>query len=303
MADSLGTEWWRALAPAQTQIECGDARHVIRWEDGSVSLPAHGDAEAERVLGALSGEKAACVAVAEIWDRHSDDLDVLVLGPRHAGDQVPVTWDDAEAGRSDWRGPRTRPRSVPMRPAVGGPSVPTRGPADGVWSRQNELLSLLALGPAFQLRLAATVSAACQATATAGAAATMVAALTGRLAPAVAAWAGIEAGRVTAYPHDGPGWGSLELTGPSAGSLDTGPGLRARLPMDWLARVWAAGLAVVGGHLVVAVQAARWPDARVLALAEPGAAPVVLRVRAVAGQGLGLGMLAVGAHWAITDTG
>jgi len=46
------------------------------------------------------------------------------------------------------------------------------------------------------------------------------------------------------------------------------------LPAWWLARVWACGLALTGRHLVVAVEGAGWPDARVLALRAPGAEPV-----------------------------
>ncbi len=75
--------------------------------------------------------------------------------------------------------------------------------------------------------------------------------------------------------HHGPGWGRAELTGhrrPAA--------LRVALPPSWLARVWACGLALTGGHLVVAVERPGWPQARVLALRAPGADPVPLDVHA-----------------------
>jgi hypothetical protein len=48
--------------------------------------------------------------------------------------------------------------------------------------------------------------------------------------------------------------------------------------VGWLASVWACGLALVGDHLVVAVEEPGWPRARVLALREPGAPPVSLDV-------------------------
>jgi hypothetical protein len=48
--------------------------------------------------------------------------------------------------------------------------------------------------------------------------------------------------------------------------------------VGWLASVWACGLALVSDHLVVAVEEAGWPRARVLALREPGAPLVVLDV-------------------------
>ncbi len=79
--------------------------------------------------------------------------------------------------------------------------------------------------------------------------------------------------------HRGPGWGSVELTGPGEGRR-----LQVSLPAEWLARVWAAGLALAGRHLVVAVHRAGWPDARVLALRAPGTEPVPLDVHADHGQ-------------------
>jgi hypothetical protein len=105
-----------------------------------------------------------------------------------------------------------------------------------------------------------------------------VAALAGRLAPAAAAWLGIDPDLVDVVPHDGPGWGRLDLRG--AGSERR---LSAALPVGWLASVWAAGLAVTDGHLVVEVTEAAWPDAAVLGVPEPGADPVTLNVRATDG--------------------
>jgi hypothetical protein len=44
-------------------------------------------------------------------------------------------------------------------------------------------------------------------------------------------------------------------------------------------------MALTGRHLVVAVQRAGWPDARVLALRAPGAEPVELDGHGAAGPG------------------
>ena len=88
--------------------------------------------------------------------------------------------------------------------------------------------------------------------------------------------------------HEGTGWGRLELTG---------GGLRASLPAGWLATVWAGGLAVVDGHLVVAVQRAAWPEATVLAVPEPGSGPVVLNIRAEEDASCAGDR----AHWEVTD--
>jgi hypothetical protein len=148
--------------------------------------------------------------------------------------------------------------------------------------RRTELLSLLALGPEFQRRLSATVAAAWAdggsraADREAGQPA-LVAALAGRLAPAAQAWLGVDPGRVDVSPHDGGGWGRLALSGTGRDRR-----LSAALPVGWLASVWAAGLAVTAGHLVVTVTAAAWPQATVLAVPEPGADPVTLTVRAEA---------------------
>jgi len=84
---------------------------------------------------------------------------------------------------------------------------------------------------------------------------------------------------VVAALHDGHGWGSAELTGRGEQRR-----LRVSLPAWWLARVWACGLALAGPHLVVAVERAAWPDARVLALRAPGREPVSLEAHASTGQ-------------------
>jgi hypothetical protein len=71
--------------------------------------------------------------------------------------------------------------------------------------------------------------------------------------------------------HEGPGWGTAERDG---------TGLRAALPLSWLARVWAPGFPVVDGHLIVDVVAGSWPQVQVLGLPAPGAEPAVLSIRA-----------------------
>jgi hypothetical protein len=149
-------------------------------------------------------------------------------------------------------------------------------------ARRAELLRLLAFGPPFQLRLSATAAAAwadggSRAAGRGSARPALTAALTGRLAPAARDWIGIDPGLVDATVHEGDGWGRLSVTG-------QGPGrhMSAALPLTWLASVWAAGLAVTAGHLVVAVTDVSWPDATVLAVPEPGAGPVPLTATATA---------------------
>ena len=97
-----------------------------------------------------------------------------------------------------------------------------------------------------------------------------MAALAGRLAPAAGPWAGLDPDAVRATLHEGPGWGSVE---------GDGSGLRAALPLSWLARVWAPGFPVADGHLVVDVLEVSWPQVRVLGLPAPGAEPAVLSIQ------------------------
>jgi hypothetical protein len=168
--------------------------------------------------------------------------------------------------------------SMPGRPQI-------RDELQRATERRRELFSLLALGPEFQLRLSAAVAAAwadggSRAGGRDAARPALVAALAGRLAPAAQAWLGVDPGRVDVSLHEGEGWGRLAVSGTGRERR-----LAAALPVGWLASVWAAGLAVTAGHLVVAVTAAAWPDATVLGVPEPGADPVILKVRAAEAGG------------------
>jgi hypothetical protein len=152
-----------------------------------------------------------------------------------------------------------------------------------------ELIRLLALGPPFQFRLSAAVAHAWSAHgANAGRAErarpALTAALAGRLAPAAKDWLDIDPAQVELSLHDGAGWGELALI------ENGGTGrLQARLPVGWLASVWAPGFAVVDGHLVVSVLEAAWPAARVLAVRTPGRDPAERIIRNDQG------------HWSVTS--
>jgi len=274
----------------------------VRWEAGSLLLPSHADVEAELVLAALGGEKARCVEAAQAWERHADDLSVLAIGPRGPADQIAVDWDDVLAAKqtgSTVAGPLGGPvggaRTKPMRPASQpGPSLPRGGtrqrkvPEERIAAqrRRDDLLSLLALGYGFQVRLmgqvAATHAARLAAAHTArgggeqaGSGPALVAAITGRLAPVAEEWLGIDPDQVVVSLHSGPGWGSAELTGRGADRR-----LRVSLPAGWLASVWACGFALTGRHLIVAVPEPGWPRAQVLGLRAPGAEPELIEVAA-----------------------
>ncbi len=269
-------------------MPCGTGRHTVRWADGSLDLPSHSDVEGELVLAALGGDKARCVEVAQAWARHADDLSVLAIGPRGPADQIAVDWDDvlaAEQAGSTVIGPvgaaRRKPMGLASQP---GPTLARAGARQRQMQeeqlkaqrRRNDVLSLLALGHGFQVRLIGQVAAA-HAARHGGEQVrpALVAAITGRLAPAAEEWLGIDPDQVVVGLHAGRSWGSSELTGYGADRR-----LRVSLPAGWLARVWACGLARVGRHLIVAVEQPGWPTARVLGLRAPGAKPEPLDVRA-----------------------
>jgi hypothetical protein len=292
--------WFESLPPAETAVPCGSGTHIVRWETGQLTLPAHPDAEAELVLGALGGEKPACVALTETWARHAADLTVLATGPRCAADTVSIGWDQVAEQRASL--PLGGPQVV-SKPTVTMPtgSAPGRRPRRLAYAaagpgmeearrrqvQRLELLELLALGTGFQFRLTGTVIAAWaepgRADVRAAHRPALTAALAGRFAPAARDWLGIDPDAVTVAPHEGPGWGALAVTGTGAGRR-----LRASLPVGWLAQVWACGMAVAGGHLVVAVGEPGYPLARVLALPAPDAEPVTITVRAARDDPAGL---------------
>jgi hypothetical protein len=280
--------WYSCLPSCETEVPCGQGRHLVRWDAGQLQLLAHPDAEAELVLAALGGEKAGCVVLAEAWGRHTSDLSVLGVVQRGPADKIVVSWEDVEAAaQAGQPGGAAGLRRPSLRRPASAAGLPTAPP--GLSGRQRELqeeteravernkdlLSLLALGYDFSVRLAGQVAAAHADPAVAGARPAMVAAITARLALVAEQWLGIDPDQVVVSLQDGPGWGRTELTGRGAERR-----LRVSLPPSWLARVWASGLARTAGHLVVAVDRGGWPDARVLAVRAPGREPVLLDVHA-----------------------
>lgn len=198
----------------------------------------------------------------------------------------------------------SRPMARPLRPRrlagqavgwtgsrpLGRPRLRSFGwPGADIDQARIELIRLLALGAPFQFRLSAAVAHAWSADGEHASRAerarpALTAALAGRLAPAAAQWLDIDPGEVDAIIHDGAGWG--EITHAKTGGKAR---LRARLPVGWLAEVWAPGFAVVGSHLVVAVLHADWPQASVLALRSSGQDLVELSIRQDQG------------HWNVTS--
>ena len=228
--------WYDSLPAADTQVPCGSGSHTVRWEAGQLTLPSHPDAEAELVLAALGGDKPACVAVAETWATHTADLGVLATGPRCVADRVSVSREEIEQQRTGLppslsQGLGDLGGAVQGSVQAGNPARPGQRPGTALASgmaetlhRQQqrlELLELLALGAALQFRLSGAVCAAWAGPDRADERAShrpeLAAALTGRFAPAAEEWLGIDPDAVTVTPHEGPGWGSVELTGQGRG--------------------------------------------------------------------------------------
>ena len=291
MTDAPNGPWFTSLPPCETLVPCGRGRHCVRWEAGELRLASHADPEAELVLAALGGDKARCVEIAEAWRRHTADLTVLGIGPRSPADEVTVSWDDVDAAGQAARsgasvlGYGAGPLASPPRAAMARASIryqQYQQEAGEASQRRLDMLSLLALGTGFQIRLAGQVVAAhadrLDEPDKLGRTirSVLTAALAGRLARVAEQWLGIDPDQVEVSLYRGTGWGSVELTGRGEQRR-----LRVSLPAWWLARVWACGLALTGRHLVVAVERAGWPDARVLALSAPGAEPVSRSAHAV----------------------
>jgi hypothetical protein len=296
--------WWAPLTDIEATVACDGGAHLLRWSNGDLLAVSHQDIDGELAFAALSGTMAECVAVTQAWRRHSDDLDVLALGPRSAEDQL--------AAAGEWLGwlqplgPLWKEAAPPvdLMAALGGPGPQQRSKSRGPsWSRplslsvysttgteeharvqRNELLSLFALGVGFQVRLSASVAAAwspggARAAERSRAEPALVAALTGRLAPEVERWLGIDADRVDAALYEGSGWGSVRFV-----RVDGLARVQVSLPLDWLARVWAPGLGVIGDYLVTEVLEATWPSARVRAVSRSGTRLATVAVRHEAGR-------------------
>jgi hypothetical protein len=298
VTDGRSGAWFDCLPRCEAYLPCGQGRHIVRWEAGELRLLSHPDPEAERVLVALGGEKSRCVEVAQAWGRRAEDLSVLAIGPRGPADEIAVSWDDVDAdAQGSQRGGQARTWSPAAAMARHQQAMQDAERAAG---RRNDMMSLLALGYGFQVRLIGQVAEAHAdrpEETMEKIRPPLVAAITARLAPLAEQGLGIDPDQVVVTLHHGPGWGSAELTGRGGQRR-----LRVSLPAGWLARVWAAGLALTGRHLVVAVARAGWPDARVLALRAPGTEPVPLDVHGTtpgpAGAGLDVRPDAADApHW------
>ena len=231
--------WWAPIEPVATTIDCGEARHEVRWADGSLHVPAHGDVEAERTLGALGGEIPACLVLRAAWSAHAGDPALVTLGRR-----------PGEAGLGF--APEDRP---PPAMALHTPPV-RRGRST---SRRDELVRLLSLPVAFIDRLVLTAMAAAaeqwpDATFRERHGLRLGSALGARATPALQ-----RLGATVADPgeavvvHCTP---AAPASRPAVRAERTGRGVEvtASLPLAWLPRVWGPGLSEPDGRFVLALR-------------------------------------------------
>jgi hypothetical protein len=240
------TDWWVGIAPAERSVSCGGEHHRLRWEQGRLVACDHGDPDDELVLAALGGQELQCIELVRAWERHRDDLRVLVIGPRGGIDELPPGSDAQPAGSRAIGRSRSGTRS---RNFVGRSH---RGVSNGGHPEPNsaaddlaELTTLTALGGGLGERLVATVAAEWNARLRDGhpdladATARLQAALYGRVCAALRRWLG--------DPQLSP---ELEMTAPEhARSLSREEGVvHAQLPFAWLVDVWARDLTTVQGR-------------------------------------------------------
>jgi hypothetical protein len=212
--------WWSGLAPAQATLECGGATHRLRWADGELYALDHDDIEGERALAALGHERCACVDTLDAWQRHADDLRVLVLGSRGSSDRL--ARDRHAAGYA----------IVAYGP---GPLSPSPGSEP-----EHALPALLALGGGIPERLAATVAASRLGGFPETERPWLHAALAGRAMLALRSWLGEPAAGIDVAMADAPRL------------VRDGERIEAALPFSWLVDVWAKGLAVIWGRFCLA---------------------------------------------------
>jgi hypothetical protein len=121
--------WWLGVRPVNVPLACGQAAHRLRWEAGQLLALDHGNPDGERVLAALGGDDAPCLAALRVWERYSHDSAVLELARRHPGDDLLIT-PSKPVATAFLTGPQPTFRTPP--PTAAPPPSPPAGP---VWGR------------------------------------------------------------------------------------------------------------------------------------------------------------------------
>lgn len=261
--------WWSGVGATAMSVHCGGSQHRLRWAHGQLLAADHPDADRERALVALGGERVACLELFDAFTAHSDDLDLLVLASRGPSDRLlgPEPGEGVRYSGGYSRGSTHTAISYGSRPARrGGPVRSGRGwamyrplnsgslPYPG-FAPEDEgfgVAALANLGGGLTDRLVATVMATWTERIrdaddrVPAATPALHAALYGRVLTTIRS--------MTSQPNP------LDLVmvradAPRSIILEDGR-IRCALPFSWLSDVWAKGLATAVGHLCLQVEAA-----------------------------------------------
>lgn len=240
--------WWETAGSVSMTVLCGRERHRLRWCDGDLDPVDHPELEAELALVALGGEEPPCIALHRLW--HQAVADGGFVAEWVEPSRMSPAWFSwlamalermrAEGFHEFLRHlPHSRARAMgeflhrfplPLidRAAAEVSWAATEGAdGEGAWAEHGPLLR-----PAAGHRLRRA----------------FVDAVGGRqLAVGAAALVPLD---LIVAPGQAPDHR------PRVDGRLTGPGRGVVLEVDrrWLHRVWAAGAAVVDGHLVLAIE-------------------------------------------------
>lgn len=236
------TSWWGAVPAAVAVHPCRGQQHRIEWREGTLRVPAHEDAEAERTLAALGGAAPACIRLRQAWTSWAHDAALVTLGRRPAEEGLGFARPDAT-------------------PSAGALHVPPLRRRPEVRARRDDFVLLLSLPPAFIDRLVLTAMAAAAEQWSDAAfrerhGLRLGASLASRARPALqrsVAALTLPGEDVVVHCSPSAAGGPLALRAErSAHGLE----VTGALPLEWLASVWGAGLSEADGRLVVAVREA-----------------------------------------------
>lgn len=206
--------------PSVISIDCSEGTHRLRWEAGHLTAVDHSDPDVEKSLAELSGRPGRCLDIVDAWNRHSDDPKALLLGPRSPADRIA----DLRPGGTQW--------PFPPRP-------------------DEDLLALLTENPVLSRLLVCTVAERWarrihdEDPAVEEHRSVLVAALFGRVVPAI--WAWLDDNRVDVRVH---------MTEDRRQLVRYPDSVDAFLPFDWIVEVWGIAVTSIFGSFVLAADAA-----------------------------------------------
>ncbi len=260
--------WWEGIPAVDAPAPSTDG-HRLRWEDGDLQLPAHPDPDAERALGALGGERCACLDVWDAWHRTHRDGGILTVAGRHPLDELTTPEEGVHELRTELRRWRSASGALVEEARAAGHGhaidrlVAVAGPAEAVAERRLGFLLLLTLPPALLIRLQGSVAAALAAADEPPPVLTVATASRARPILVAAGWRG-------------------DLDAVTVGDRPEVDVDRATLPPAWVADVWSRGLgSALSGAIVLQVVGRTTDGGFEVLAAEPGKPGVARRVAPV----------------------